>query len=186
MPSRDFFRLGSAWVFMSLQSGCGASRPNSYFIGQLNESSHTFEASAATPLFPSSFAGHKFFGYTIAKSAGGPNGRRLMWGAVWGLPASGIPNPASSIPNATEVHIGSTMSLGQELSLASDGTLEFRFLPELQALREGAATKAGSGRLLEIQAEFSNASSAGLSLFGGCVRLQYDASRARLAFSGQN
>jgi hypothetical protein len=194
----------SSWVWMSLQSGCGAQRPNIYFTGQMDAVSHTFVASAATPLFPARGVNKTFqhFGHSIAKSGGGPGGRRLLWGAVCSLPAAGIPNRRSSFVNATRLHIGCTMSLGQELSLAPAagahaGTLEFRFVPELRALRQGPPmpASAASGRLLEISAEIIVSaaaatappgadSAAGLSLFGGCVLLRYDAVHAEVVFSG--
>jgi sucrose-6-phosphate hydrolase SacC (GH32 family) len=192
----------STWVWMSLQSGCN--RPNVYFTGQLNGSSHKFVPSAATPLFPmmeTPAASYQYFGHSIAKSGGGgPDGRRILWGAVMGLPQSGIPNRRSSITNATTMHTGGTMSLGQELSMASDdsahrGTLEFRFLPELEALRTGPTlpAHAASGRLLEIKAAIAVSEStkdvnadggSGLSMFSGCVQLRYNPTRRELVFSG--
>jgi sucrose-6-phosphate hydrolase SacC (GH32 family) len=184
----------SSWVWMSLQSGCN--RPNVYFTGQLNEASHKFVPSVATPLFHGDY---QYFGHSIAKSGGGPDGRRLLWGAVMGLPQSGIPNRRSSIANASAIHIGGTMSLGQELSMAPEasahrGTLEFRFLRELEALRTGPTmpADAASGRLLEIKAVItvSGANSrdadggSGLSMFSGCVQLRYDPTHHELVFSG--
>ena len=82
----DFFQLGDngSWVWMNLQSCDGSSKPNHYFTGKLDESSHKFVASASTPLFPSPSGGYQSFGHSIAKSGGGPNGRRLLWGAVCG------------------------------------------------------------------------------------------------------
>ena len=60
--------------------------------------------------------------------------------------------------------------------MAADSTLEFRFLKELQTLRKGAHTLTGSGRLLEIQANlvYVNGSTRGLSLFSGCVTIEYN------------
>jgi len=63
---------------MSLQI---CSRPNVYFTGTMNNRSHTFEASSATPLFPSHEsppASYHYFGRGIAKT----DRRQPEWPAV--------------------------------------------------------------------------------------------------------
>lgn len=148
--------------------------------------------SQSTPLSPASISDYKRFGHTIAKSGGGPNGRRLLWGAVCNLPGrggptGGIPNPKSRFTKAAKTHHGCTMSLGQELRLASDrNTLTFHFLPELRSLRQKSVSGVVGGRLLEIQANLTGSAGkqAGLSLFGGLVTLTHDPTTHELAFSG--
>ena len=75
----DLFELSNGtWVWMSLQI---CSRPNVYFTGTMNNRSHTFEASSATPLFPSHEsppASYHYFGRGIAKT----DRRQPEWPAV--------------------------------------------------------------------------------------------------------
>eukprot|EP01046_Picozoa_sp_COSAG06_P015758 COSAG06_NODE_1021_length_11055_cov_7.993976_4_plen_536_part_00 len=196
----DFFKLLDTWVWMSLLPSWNlgaSSNANIYFLGSLDEATHKFVPSQHTPLFPASIGDYRRFGHTIAKSGSGPNGRRILWGAVCNLPGGGgptggIPNPKSRFANATETHHGCTMSLGQELRLAADrSSLEFHFLPELKALRRQSVSGAVGGRLLEIQANVTHSNSAtrkpaaaGLSLFGGLVTLTHDPATHELAISG--
>ena len=124
----DFFRLpapgsGSAvsktgddgtWVWMSLfpafQAG-NADHADIYYVGKLDATSHTFQPSAATPFTSSNYTPTSRFGHKIAKSAGGEGGRRLIWGAICGLPNGAIPNPRSSIIGAAATHGGCTGTL---------------------------------------------------------------------------
>jgi sucrose-6-phosphate hydrolase SacC (GH32 family) len=181
----DWFELTPGrWLWMSLlpQWNLGSALDaNIYYTGKLNEATHTFIPS--TPMGPP----YKRFGHTIAKSGGGPGGRRILWGAVCGIPAPGIPAPRSYMTNASRLHTGCTMGLGQELSMRSDSDqLQFRFIPELRSLRKAAGhyrrayvapgTVLPSGLLLELQLNFSAGAtgSAAVDLIvGGGVRLGY-------------
>ena len=80
--------------------------------------------------------------------------------------------------------------------MSSDGEqLQFHFVPELERLRNTSYVRAGSavgvalegGRQLEIEAEFAPprpGSTVGLALFGGAVRLAFNASSGELFFDG--
>lgn len=208
----DFFELNGSWVWMSLNtawSNGAMATSNIYYVGSLSDEQHKFHPSQATPFVQPSSR----FGHTISKSGADDSGRRIMWGAICGLPESGIPNPKSKIPNASTVHGGCTMSLGQELSLgsgggggASDGQpLRFRFIQELSVLRQEpkrqynhvhaglfpSAPVVEGGLLVEIEAAFvaqptSSAALIGLDLFGenGGVRIAYNRTAGELFFSG--
>lgn len=196
MPGANSSNASNTWVWMSLfpafQAG-DSSHADIYYVGSL--ANNKFVASAATPLTVDDNRKHHHFGHTIAKSAGG-EGRRLLWGAVCGLPGAGIPNPPSAMPGATLTHRGCSVSLPQELSMSSGGELEFRFIPELARLRNTSFLQDGSpvgaaldgGLQLEIQAEFAAAAPSssviGLALFGGAVRVAYNGSSGDLFFDG--
>ena len=211
------------WVWMSLypafQNGA-ADHADIYYVGKLDTASvasstplpssplPVFRPSTATPFAPALNPAARF-GHKIAKSGGG-DGRRLIWGAICGLPAGAIPNPRSSIPGASATHQGCTLSLGQEITVApnysfdgADDTapLQFRFIPELQALRltavPGTYTRRGvpaglvlpGRRLMEIKSSFVTGDTAGqiqgLDLFGGLVRLQFNATSGEFSLSGK-
>eukprot|EP01052_Picozoa_sp_SAG31_P013260 SAG31_NODE_794_length_12043_cov_7.416192_4_plen_444_part_00 len=197
----DWFKLGASWVWMSLYPDWNlgdAHTANIYFTGTLDESAMKFVASESTPLFPPSPAGYKRFGHTISKSGANSEGRRIQWGAICKNTGAdfSFPNPKSKLDRASKTHHGCTMSLGVELSIAEGPArgLEFHFLPELRDLRREQIPAHVGGRLLEIIANISTGSSAngrhnnatkyGLTLFGGCVTLTYDATKGELAFGG--
>ena len=196
MPTGGGAAASNTWIWMSLfpafQAG-DSSHADVYYVGSL--ANHTFVPSAATPLSVADNHQHHHFGHTIAKSAGGA-GRRLLWGAVCGLPGSGIPNPPSTMPGAAPTHYGCSVSLPQELSMSSGGGLQFRFASELARLRNTSFSQAGSavgaaldgGLQLEIEAEFvaaaSTSSAIGLALFGGAVRVAYNGSSGDLFLDG--
>ena len=71
---------------------------------------------------------------TIAKVATGPHGRNVLWGSI-ALDLAPIPNYLiRSVPHSEGV-----MSLPKDVKAAGDGMLTFSFVPELQALRDGAS-----------------------------------------------
>ena len=188
---------GDLWAFMSLSprfNDGSAQSANVYFVGSLDPRTRTLVPANSTPFSPP----YKRFGHTIAKTGGG-DGRRILWGAVCGLPPQGIPNPPSTFPNAAAVHGGCTMGLGQELtaSPAGLGGIAFRFIEELQQLRAAGSAVNGTnlapgtvlpgGWLIEARATFGpGRGAAGLDLFGlgGGVRLRHDPAKGELSLGG--
>jgi hypothetical protein len=202
----DFFPLKQsgtgqvAWIWMSLfpaWSNGAAEDADIYYVGRFDTATQAFVPSAGTPFSSPAHTPTSRFGHMIAKSGADDRGRRLLWGAVCGLPASGIPNPRSTFPGASPTHNGCTMSLGLEVTL--DPTyrhdsaqhalpLRFRFLDELHSLRIASTgsyskqhvpsgTHLPGGRLLEVNATFGRTPSdeaVGLDVFGGLVSLRYN------------
>ena len=180
------------------------SQADIYYVGRFQN--HTFRPSASTPFTSPTYTPTSRFGHKIAKTGGDVAGRRLLWGAICGLPGGSIPNPRSAIAGASPTHGGCTMSLGQEVTLSpsykfgsvGDGTppLRFRFLRELRSLRVltgngsytgenvTSGTRLPGGRLFELEAVFgAPARSTPRAAGGGAFGLDLFGGRVQLRYN---
>lgn len=130
------------WVFMYLNPFFNtylAPHSNKYFVGKLVNNSR-FQPNTATAQNAGSF------GHTIAKVASG-QGRNLLWGSI-ALDRAAIPNYL----NRTAAHNMGVVSLPKAISMADSGRLQFRFVPELQVLRDSSSAYHASN--LPVNATF--------------------------------
>jgi hypothetical protein len=132
----------------------------SYYIGRRPAPGASFEPEPKagvwdwSPFVPASDGGNKLAFATskgmeqfgcCPKTAGGPNGRRVLFGWINNGWDQGTPEPHGLEPDRPRPQPGewlsnNTMSLPRDLSYAGGGIVAQAFVPELQKLRRGHTT----------------------------------------------
>lgn len=148
----NFFKLGNRWVLV-----VSPHRKVEYFIGTFDSSSHKFSAESRGVM--------DYGNYYAPNCLYDPSGRLIMWGWINGFKSGRGWNGCLTLPRV--------------LSLAADGRLEQRPVPEIEMLRDRrvnranlllddstGALKLATGDALEIEAKFESgdAKSVGLEI----------------------